>query len=63
MNHNKIRTTIEIYAVSFGPPSSPPINTLLKPKIMKQVTEQHRKTTTEYESVPGGVSNLRPLAS
>jgi hypothetical protein len=38
-----MRANIERYAVSLGPPSSPPINILRKIKIMKHATEQARK--------------------
>lgn len=50
-----MRTNIDAYAVGLGPPSSPPIKILLNIKIIKQVTEQAKKTITEQERLPGGV--------
>lgn len=46
-----------------GPPSSPPTNFLLKPRIVKHVTEQQRNTITENAKSPAGVTYFSLLES
>ena len=56
VTHNRMRKTIDAYADALGPPSSPPITTLLTAKTVKHVTEAAKKTYTEYARSPAGVS-------
>jgi len=58
-----MRKAAEAYAEFFGPPSSPPITCLLKPKTTKVTSEQEMKTPTENARSPGGVSYYLPLLS
>ena len=44
------------YLENFGPPSSPPMMILLAVKMVKQTTEQTKKTRTENAKLPVGTS-------
>ena len=43
-----------VYFDVFGPPSSPPMNTLLAVKIIKQMTDVNKNIATEKPSLPAG---------
>lgn len=44
-----------------GPPNSPPIRTLRRIKMKKQVRDVIKKRMTEKTKAPGGVTHFSPL--
>lgn len=52
--HKIQQITADAHLLADGPPSSPPMQTLLRVKIMKQIVEVNKNIATEKPSFPAG---------